>query len=417
MEIITKKLIDLNPADYNPRYIEDEAMTGLKASIEEFGCVQPIIWNKHTGNVVGGHQRLKVLLSQGIKETDIVVVDLPIEKEKALNVTLNNHNISGDFTAGLGLVLNDIKTDLPDIYECLNLEALLVDISEIPEPAGGGNTDPDNVPEVAEEPIIKTGDLVRLGRHRILCGDSTNKEDVERVMDGEKIAHTYSDPPYGISVVKVDQIGGSGAFGGKKNEKRGSIDGNNIIKANKYKLVKGDDSTETAQKYYEICKNNNVDNMILWGGNHYTDFLPISRGWICWDKIDGVEGTTKNFSDIELAWTSYNVPARIVRHRWQGLLKASEQKEKRCHPTQKPIALAEECMELFKFGEIVFDGFLGSGSTLLACHLTGRTCYAIEYEPCYVQVSTQRWIDFTGNPEDVIIERDGKEYGWEKLSG
>lgn len=158
MEIITKKLSELKPASYNPRAITDEALAGLTNSMKEFGCVQPIIWNKHTNNVVGGHQRLKVLKSDGFEKTEVIVVDLSLEREKALNITLNNSHIQGDFTAGLELVLNDIKCDLPDLYDCLSLDQLLADIPEIPEPGGGGNTDPDKTPEVAKEPVIKYGD-------------------------------------------------------------------------------------------------------------------------------------------------------------------------------------------------------------------------------------------------------------------
>jgi DNA modification methylase len=225
-----------------------------------------------------------------------------------------------------------------------------------------------------------------VGGHRLLAGDSTKKEDVERVMGIEKADMVFTDPPYGIEVVQNKQIGGGGAFGGKKNEHKGK----SVISANAYTKVVGDETTETAQKFYALCVEMGFLNMILWGGNYFADFLPPSRGWVCWDKIDGVEGTTKNFSDIELAWTSFDVPARIVRHRWQGLLKASEHNEKRCHPTQKPSALASECFELYKAGDIIFDGFLGSGSTMVACQNLNRKCRGIEISPQYVAVCLER---------------------------
>jgi DNA modification methylase len=261
---------------------------------------------------------------------------------------------------------------------------------------GGDKSDPadaepqiDRAAELNKVWRVKTGDLYQIGEHRLLCGDSTKQEDVGRVMGGEKADMVFTDPPYGIEVVQNKQIGGGGAFGGKKNERKGKA----VISANAYAEVVGDETTETAQKFYALCVELGFSNMILWGGNYFTDFLPPSRGWVCWDKIDGVEGTTKNFSDIELAWTSYDVPARIVRHRWQGLLKASEHNEKRCHPTQKPAALAAECFELYKAGAIIFDGFLGSGSSMVACQNLNRKCRGIEISPDYCAVILQRMFD------------------------
>ncbi len=135
------KLRDMNPAPYNPRSISDEARTGLSNSIKEFGLVEPIIFNKRTGNIVGGHQRFKELTSQGIEETDVVIVDLPITKEKALNVTLNNKKIQGDFIElNLSSVLEDIKRD-PDInIEELNLSSILAENENL----FSGNTKEEN---------------------------------------------------------------------------------------------------------------------------------------------------------------------------------------------------------------------------------------------------------------------------------
>lgn len=130
MKIATKKLSDLQPAEYNPRQISDSAMTGLRASIERFGLVEPIVWNKQTGNVVGGHQRLKVLEEQGIKKTEVVVIDIEESEERALNVTLNNPGIVGEFTIGLQEVLSEIKLDIgDDKYTELRLDKLEIDQS------------------------------------------------------------------------------------------------------------------------------------------------------------------------------------------------------------------------------------------------------------------------------------------------
>lgn len=121
-----KKLKDLNPATYNPRRISDQALKGLGASIERFGCVELIVWNKRSGNIVSGHQRFKVLQKQGVTETEVVVVDLNDIEEKALNVTMNNRHISGEFTADLQTILDEISAGMPDMNIDLNLEQLSV---------------------------------------------------------------------------------------------------------------------------------------------------------------------------------------------------------------------------------------------------------------------------------------------------
>ena len=123
MNIQTKKLSDLRPADYNPRTITARAMKGLSASLERFGNVQPIVWNKRTGNIVGGHQKLKILQAKGAEECDVVVVDLDEADEKALNVSLNSSGITGDFTGELDDIISSLHDDLPDgVFDDLNLD-------------------------------------------------------------------------------------------------------------------------------------------------------------------------------------------------------------------------------------------------------------------------------------------------------
>lgn len=384
MQIEKMKVSDLKYAPYNPRKIDEKELAKLKRSITEFGYVEPIVWNKRTGFVVGGNQRLKALLELGIEEADVVVVDLDDAKEKALNVALNKISGEWDF-----IKLKDVLTDI-DTGD-FDIELTGFDLDEIgeliafdKEPEEDG-FDVDAALENTEEPVTKRGDIYLLGKHRLMCGDSTIKEDVEKLMDGKKADMVFTDPPYGISVVKNNSIGGGG-----------------IVPSNVYSEVIGDDTTETAKKTFELCKALGIENFIIFGGNYFADFLPPSRCWICWDKIDGMEGTTKNFSDIELAWTSYDKPARIVRHRWRGLMKGSERNQKRVHPTQKPIALAADCFELFDVGERILDLFGGSGSTLIACEQLNRICYMMELDERYCDVIVRRWEEFTGKKAQLM---------------
>ena len=118
-------LSELHSAEYNPRQISDSALQGLENSIERFGLVQPIVWNKQTGNVVGGHQRIKALQKMGKTEAPVIVVDLSEPEEKALNVTMNNPAIQGEFTGDLSILLDEIKIDMPELdFSALNMDDL-----------------------------------------------------------------------------------------------------------------------------------------------------------------------------------------------------------------------------------------------------------------------------------------------------
>jgi len=188
----------LNPAAYNPRkdlQPGDPEYEKLKRSMQEFGYVEPIVWNKRTGNIVGGHQRYKVLLDMGMSEVDCVVVDLDETKEKALNLALNK--IQGDWD---DLKLKDLLQEL-DTRE-FDLELTGFDMDEIEELIAQIHVPEeiieDEAPEPPEEPITKPGDIWLLGRHRLLCGDATVAADVERLMNGKKADMVFTDPPYGM---------------------------------------------------------------------------------------------------------------------------------------------------------------------------------------------------------------------------
>lgn len=202
MQIEKKAVGDLKAAAYNPRKDlkpGDAEYEKLKRSIQEFGYVEPVIWNKRTGNVVGGHQRLKVLKDLGHTEVDCVVVDLDENKEKALNIALNK--ISGEWDADLlASLLKDLDTQGYDIT------FTGFDLAEAQELFGSGsmenveedNFDTDAAVESITEPKTKYGDLWLLGKHRLLCGSSTDKEDVARVLDGKLADVMVTDPPYNV---------------------------------------------------------------------------------------------------------------------------------------------------------------------------------------------------------------------------
>lgn len=339
--------------------------------------------------------RLRALKDMGIEEIDVSIVKADTEAQR-IKYALSDNDRAGEYEE------QKLAELVYPYIEEINLEDFKVDLGEAVDMKSvieefGPNLDgeEDEVPEKDDSPAVsKLGDLFTLGRHRLLCGDATKEADVARLMDGEKAGMVFTDPPYGIDVVQNNAIGGGGAFGGKKNLKS---DKSNFIKANRYEPIIGDNEDYDPQHLLgiaQIC--------CIWGANNFADKLPNSRGWIVWDKIDGVRGTTKNFSDVEMAWTNQNQPARIVRHRWQGLLKASEHGEKRIHPTQKPIALVVECFKLLPPIKLAVDLFLGSGTTLIACEKLNCICYGMEIEPKYCDVIITRYCNYTDTPEEEI---------------
>jgi site-specific DNA-methyltransferase (adenine-specific) len=235
---------------------------------------------------------------------------------------------------------------------------------------------------------IVLGDLIEIGQHRLLCGDSTDSEQVAKLVNGKKIDLVFTDPPYGISVVQNKSVGG-----GK------------LAKVNNYSEIIGDDTTDTAREFYNTCVSLDMQNFIIWGGNYFTDFLSPSMCWIVWDKEN-----TGNFADVELAWTSFDKAAKLYKWQWNGMIRKGDKNvegKTRVHPTQKPVGLFGDIFNDFKF-DICFDGFLGSGSTMVAAHQLNRKCYGMELDPKYCQVIVDRMHKLDPSLE---IKINGKPYG------
>lgn len=205
----------------------------------------------------------------------------------------------------------------------------------------------------------------------------------------------FTDPPYGINVVQNKQVGGDNAthFNGKKGA---------IVKSSTYKPIENDDTTETAQKNFEIVKDIS-NNQILFGGNYFTDFLKPSRCWIVWDKQN-----TGNFADAELAWTSFEKGIKLYKFMWNGLVREGNREvegKARVHPTQKPVGMIAYILKDFsKENDTVLDCFGGSGSTLIACEQTNRKCRMMELDPHYCDVIIKRWETLTGEKAELVEE-------------
>ena len=228
------------------------------------------------------------------------------------------------------------------------------------------------------------------GGHVVMCGDSTSIDAVDNLMDGQKADMVFTDPPYGIDVVQSNQVGGGGET------KFGTADSSNYVESKTYSKIVGDETTETAKAFYNTCVSMEMKNIVLWGGNYFTDFLYPSRCWIVWDKE-----MTGNFSQAEMAWTSFSKGGvKVFKFLWNGLSREGNRKDElktRVHPTQKPVGLFADIFNRFDGFDLIYDGFGGSGSTLIACEKTNRNCRMMELDPKYCDVIIQRWQDFTGN--------------------
>jgi hypothetical protein len=261
------------------------------------------------------------------------------------------------------------------------------------------NAADDEVPPVPEVPTSLLGDLWVMGGHRLLCGDATKAEDVARVMQDAAGVVVFADPPYGINSVKGGKVGPGGRLGFVHGPAR-----NAIVKPNQYAPVIGDDGTATAQAFYEGAIAWGFKDFILWGGNYFTGFLPPSRCWLIWDKQNA-----GNFADVEIAWSSFNRPAKLYSFMWNGLAREGERSAElkgRVHPNQKPVGLFRRIFVDFPFSTCL-DPFLGSGSTLVACELSDRKCYGLELSPAYCDVIVTRWQNLTGK-QAVLGDGDYK---------
>lgn len=360
----------------NPRK-NDAAVDTVAKSIEKYGFKNPVIANSSLV-VYCGNTRLKAARKLGLPSVPVIVADDLTEKEiRELAIIDNKSSEIAEWDMDM---LADELSDL-DLDE-FNLD---FDIDE-----GKGEITEDEPPEVDEEhePICKLGDIWQLGEHRLMCGNSTDKETIERLMDGKKADLLLTDPPYGINVVKHNKVGGGGAthFGGKK--------ANNFINSSNYQEILNDDTTETAKRSYELAKQF-TNNQIIFGGNYFTDFLPPKACWCIWDKEN-----TGNFADVEMAWTSFDKGAKLYKWLWNGLSRKGDRAtelKSRVHPTQKPVGMLSLILKDFTAdNKTVLDLFGGSGSTLIACEQLNRTCYMCELDPKYCDVIIKRWENLTG---------------------
>jgi DNA modification methylase len=344
---------------------QQEALAGV---LSEVGWVQDVIVNQRTGHVVDGHARVELAISRGEAKVPVVYVDLDENEEGIVLAALDPL---------AGMAVQD-----PEKWQTLLAEITVSDEALRAMLAPGptaGNTDPDAVPSVPADPVAQPGDLWLLGEHRLLCGDSTKAEDVARLMGGVAPLLTVTDPPWGVEY-----------DGGASNEK-------------KRERLAGD---ESAALYDAAMRHSPSQVAYLWhagtkAGAVYVALAELGwtvRAQIIWNKLNAhyAAASADYKQRHEPCLYAVRAPSQYVGPTNEPTVWDIPQPSKNeLHPTQKPVECMERAIRNHAAPE-VYDPFLGSGTTLIACERLGRRCYAMEIEPKYVDVAVRRWEEYTG---------------------
>lgn len=399
LNVVYKKVDELIPYASNPR-INDGAVDAVANSIREFGFKVPIIIDSKNV-IVAGHTRLKASRKLGLAEVPCVIADdLTEEQIRAFRLADNKTAELADWDFGkLKEELDGIALDMGDFgFEDFTLE----DLENVKE-------DGFDVDEELQKPAFsRKGDVWCLGKHRVICGDSTIKDTFTRVLDGNKANLVVTDAPYFVDLesasgkIQNDNLKGKEAY-------------EFLLKAftNLKEIMKEDASiyefyaTSQSRIFYDAFEDAGfkLGASLVWRKDH----TPLMRtDW----KF--------NFEPVIFGWR------KDGRHRWYG-----DQKQKACfdfasirnsttegwnHPSSKPVPLiAYLIAQSSKADDLVFDAFLGSASTLIACEQTNRTCYGIELEEKFVDVAVKRYIAQVGKPDDVYVVRDGGKIRYQDL--
>lgn len=406
MIIEKKNTADLLPADYNPRKDlkpGDAEYEKLKRSIEQFGYVEPVIWNQTTGRVVGGHQRLKVLMDMGMTEVDCVVVSMDEEKEKALNIALNK--ISGDWDKDkLALLIADLQGADFDVsltgFEPAEIDALFKDTLK----DGVKDDDFDVGAELAQPTMTKPGDIWTLGRHRLICGDSTKAETYDLLMGNTKANLVITDPPYNVNY--------EGSAGKIKNDNMADEAFYNFLLdayTQMHSAMAGDASIYVFH----------ADTEGLNFRKAFADAGFYLSGCCIWKKQSLVLGRSPYQWQHEPCLYGWK---KNGKHQWYTGRKETtiwefdKPKKNGDHPTMKPIPLlAYPIMNSSMSNSVVLDPFGGSGSTLIACEQTDRICYTVELDEKFCDIIVKRYIEQVGGADGVTVQRDGLTYKYSEV--
>lgn len=397
MDMRRLTLSELTPADYNPRKDlkpGDAEYEKLKRSLTEFGYVEPVIWNKTTGHIVGGHQRLKVLADLGYTEVDCVVVELDETREKALNIALNK--ISGEWDESkLALLIADLDAADFDAeltgFDEDEIQAMIGSLDEAEAHDDGFDLDT----ALEQAAFVEPGDVWAVGRHRLMCADATQSANLEALMGGKSANLLLTDPPYNVDFTSASGLS-------IKNDK---------MDADSFYQFLLDSFTAAAA-------------VMAPGASAYvfdadTEGLAFRRAFIdagfklsgccIWVKDSLVLGRSPYQWQHEpclFGWKSGGKHAWYADRKQTTIWQFAKPKRSKNHPTSKPVDLMAYPMgNSTQPNALVLDPFAGSGSTLIAAEQTDRVAYCMELDPKYASVILRRYVEHTGDAAGVACER------------
>lgn len=397
MIIEKKKLSELKPAPYNPRKSNEKQEADLKQSLEKFGVVEPIIFNKQTGYIVGGHFRVRELKKLGYKEVECVVVDLSEEDEKELNIRLNANTgewnweqLANEWDAEK---LEDWGLDLPDFgADDELLEAEEDDFDELPP----------------ENPITVLGDLYEIGEHKLLCGNSTQTDTFEKLMQGEFADMCVTDPPYNVALGMETKE--------QAKARRRRTDGLVILNDK----MSNNDFYKFLYDFYSalstaVKKGGAI--YVWYASSEVVNFVSamVDAGWIykqelIWNKTSMIMGRQDyqwKHEPCLYGWKEGEAHNWYSDRKQTTIIDFDKPSRNGEHPTMKPVGLFGYQIEnSSKIGDIVIDAFGGSGTTMVACEQLKRKARIIEYDPKYCDVIVRRMLKLD---DTLTVKRNGVE--------
>lgn len=386
----------------NSRTHSEQQIEQVKRSIQEFGFTNPVLIDEEN-TIIAGHARLEAAKSLGLDSVPCILLDGLSESQKRAYIIADN-KLALNAGWDMDILLAEFELLKVDDYDLeltgFGLEELC-DILPHEEPEMF--CDEDDCPDVPEEPITKLGDIWLLGEHRLMCGDSTSIDAVNKLMNGVKVDMVFTDPPYGVNFEQGKFIG--------RNKQAKNRNFDPILNDEK----KGDELKEFLKECFtnSSCLSESCS-IYVWSPSLSEGFAILNSllesGWhiqsqIIWNKSPFVIGGADYHWKHEVCWYGY----KGKNHQWHGgrnkctVWDISKTNSSNLHPTMKPIALAEiACENSTKKGDAVLDLFGGSGSTLIACEKTKRKCFMMELDPQYCDVIIKRWENYTNKKAELV---------------
>ncbi len=418
MEIQKISADKLNPAKYNPRkdlQPGDPEYEKLMRSVDEFGYVEPIIWNRRTGNIVGGHQRFKVLLQLGYTEIDCVVVDMDDVREKMLNVALNR--VQGEWDRPkLYEVITEIEAagmELPILgFDVPELDKLYQEVRRESGEYKEDDFDAEAEAEKITEPATQPGDIWEIGRHRLMCGDSTDLGAVATLMDGKRAKMTFNDPPWNVD------YGGAAHPNWKQrsimNDKMSTEDFYNFL-ANAFKAMKS--VIEPGATCYVVMSAQEWGSLMTAmkeSGYHWSSTII----WVKDTHVLSRKDYNTQYEPIWYGWLEGAAHLCELKDRAQSdVWQIPRPKKSEEHPTMKPIELVARAINNSSHdGDPVLDLFGGSGTSLMAAEQTGRTAYLMELDPKYCDVICTRFAKNANTSNGIFLVRNSERIPYSEVA-